>query len=148
MVSTAKKSNNRRNFLHQLVHTILHISQQKLRVCKDGKVSKILEKLNYWPLLLSIIVYSRSIINTCSFLSHEWWVQLIKFMVGPTIHVRGVEHAFMVLREYLIIFHYRCGSDWDIKLDICKIKRLSYPWFDFLGKSISSKTIRLVLEIM
>ena len=36
-----------------------------------------------------IIVYSRSIINAYSFLSHEWWVPLIKFMVGPTIYVRG-----------------------------------------------------------
>ena len=36
-----------------------------------------------------IIVYSRSIINACSLLSHEWWVPLIKFMMGPTIHVRG-----------------------------------------------------------
>ena len=36
-----------------------------------------------------IIVYSRSTINAYSFLSHEWWVLLIKFMVGPTIHVRG-----------------------------------------------------------
>ena len=24
-----------------------------------------------------------------SLLSHEWWVLLIKFMVEPTIHVRG-----------------------------------------------------------
>ena len=38
--------------------------------------------------LWKIIVYSRSIINACSFLSHEWWVPLIKFMVGPTIYVR------------------------------------------------------------
>ena len=29
-----------------------------------------------------IIIYYQSIIN-------EWWVPLIKFMVGPTIHVRG-----------------------------------------------------------
>ena len=36
-----------------------------------------------------IIVYSRSIINAYSLLSHEWWVPLIKFIVGPTIHVRG-----------------------------------------------------------
>jgi len=36
-----------------------------------------------------IIVYSRSIINTYSLLSHKWWVPLIKFMVRPTIHVRG-----------------------------------------------------------
>ena len=36
-----------------------------------------------------IIVYSQSTINACSLLSHEWWIPLIKFMVGPTIHVRG-----------------------------------------------------------
>ena len=38
--------------------------------------------------LWEIIVYSRSTINAYSLLSHEWWVPLIKFMVGPTIHVR------------------------------------------------------------
>ena len=36
-----------------------------------------------------IIVYSRSTINAYSLLSYEWWVPLIKFMVGPIIHVRG-----------------------------------------------------------
>ena len=36
-----------------------------------------------------IIVYSRSTINACSLLSHKWWTPLIKFMMGPTIHVRG-----------------------------------------------------------
>ena len=36
-----------------------------------------------------IIVYSRNTINVYSLLSHEWCVLLIKFMVGPTIHVRG-----------------------------------------------------------
>ena len=35
-----------------------------------------------------IFVYSRSIINTYSLLSHKWWVPLINFMVGLTIHVR------------------------------------------------------------
>ena len=39
--------------------------------------------------LWEIIVYFRSTINACSLLSHEWWIPLIKFMVGPTIHVRG-----------------------------------------------------------
>ena len=29
-------------------------------------------------------------INAYSFLSHGWWVPLIKFMVGPTIYVRGM----------------------------------------------------------
>ena len=33
--------------------------------------------------------FSRSTINAYSFLSYEWWVPLIKFMVGLTIHVRG-----------------------------------------------------------
>ena len=36
-----------------------------------------------------IIVYYRNTINTYSLLSQEWWVPLIKFMVEPTIHVRG-----------------------------------------------------------
>ena len=36
-----------------------------------------------------IIVYSRSTINAYSFLSHEWWTPLIKFIVELTIHVRG-----------------------------------------------------------
>ena len=36
-----------------------------------------------------IIVYSRNTINAYSLLSHEWWVPLIKFIVGPTIYVRG-----------------------------------------------------------
>ena len=35
-----------------------------------------------------IIVYFWSIINAYSLLSHKWWVSLIKFIVGPTIHVR------------------------------------------------------------
>ena len=35
-----------------------------------------------------IFVYSRSIINAYSLLSHKWWVPLINFMVGLTIHVR------------------------------------------------------------
>ena len=34
-------------------------------------------------------MYSRSTINAYSLISHEWWVPLIKFMVRPTIHVRG-----------------------------------------------------------
>ena len=39
-------------------------------------------------ILWEIIVYSWSTINVYSLLSHEWWIPLIKFMVGPTIHVR------------------------------------------------------------
>ena len=36
-----------------------------------------------------IVVYSRSIINAYSLLSHEWWVPLINFIVRLIIHVRG-----------------------------------------------------------
>ena len=39
-------------------------------------------------ILWEIIVYSRSTINVYSLLSHEWWVPLIKFMIGLTIYVR------------------------------------------------------------
>ena len=40
-----------------------------------------------------IIIYSLSTINMYSFISREWWVPLIKFMVEPTIHVRGGTHV-------------------------------------------------------
>ena len=36
-----------------------------------------------------IIVYSWSTINAYSLLLHEWWILLIKFMVGHIIYVRG-----------------------------------------------------------
>ena len=36
-----------------------------------------------------IILYSQSTINAYSLLSHKLWVPLIKFMMRPTIHVRG-----------------------------------------------------------
>ena len=36
-----------------------------------------------------IIVYFRSTINAYFLFSHEWWVPLIKFMMGPLIYVRG-----------------------------------------------------------
>ena len=36
-----------------------------------------------------IIVYSQNTINAYFLLSNEWWVPVIKFMVGPIIHVRG-----------------------------------------------------------
>ena len=45
----------------------------------------ILLLLYFWE----IIVYSRSTINAYLFLLHEWWISLIKFMVGPTIHMKG-----------------------------------------------------------
>ena len=53
---------------------------------------------------MEIIVYSRNTINVYFLLSHEWWVPLIKFMLGLTIYVREEEYAFMVLRKHLIIF--------------------------------------------
>ena len=33
-------------------------------------------------------MYFRNIINVYSLFLHEWWISLIKFMVGSTIHVR------------------------------------------------------------
>ena len=39
----------------------------------------------------------RSIINAYSLLLYKWWVPLIKFMVGPTIHVRGGVHIYGTL---------------------------------------------------
>ena len=39
--------------------------------------------------LRKIIKYFRSTINACFLISHEWWVPLIKFIVGLTIHVKG-----------------------------------------------------------
>ena len=38
----------------------------------------VLKRVNSWE----IIVYSQSTINAYSLLSHEWWVPLIKFMIG------------------------------------------------------------------
>ena len=45
--------------------------------------------VNFSLFFWEIIVYSWSTINACSIFSHKWWVLLIKFMVEPTIHVRG-----------------------------------------------------------
>ena len=56
--------------------SVVWIKINGLIVCKIGCLHR------------EIIVYSRNTINTCSLLSHEWWVPLIKFMMGPTIHVR------------------------------------------------------------
>ena len=47
-----------------------------------------------------IIVYFRSIINAYSLISHEWWVPLIKFMVGLTIHVT---FSIILLVSYTIL---------------------------------------------
>jgi hypothetical protein len=38
-------------------------------------------------------------------LSHEWWVLLIKFMIGPTIHVKRK------LRIYISIYIYIKAED-------------------------------------
>ena len=67
-----------------------------------------------------IIMYSRSIINACSLLSHEWWVPLIN---GTHHSCERREHAFMVLREYLIIFPWR-----DIPYWSCKLEYLRRAW--------------------
>ena len=59
---------------------IYHSGRVLIKIC----LILIIAKFN-----TEIIVYSRSTINACSLLSHEWWVPLIKFMVGSIIHVRG-----------------------------------------------------------
>ena len=58
--------------------------------CTSFRTWKVLGNVNgcYW-FKGEIIVYSRSTINAYSLISHEWWVPLIKFIVEPTIHVRG-----------------------------------------------------------
>ena len=48
----------------------------------------VIDKKLWTYCLWKIIIYSQSTINAYSLLSHEWWVPLIKFMVGPIIHVR------------------------------------------------------------
>ena len=62
------------------------------------RINDIPEILNNYPKercwsgpyrLGEIIVYSQNTINAYSLLLYEWWVPLIKFMVGPTIYVRG-----------------------------------------------------------
>ena len=68
-----------------------------------------------------------------------------------------------VFKNWKLLFENICGNTcgWKsaLKCVKCCLKTkngclktqtkhpLCYPWFDFLGKSISSKTIRLVLEI-
>ena len=54
-------------------------------------------------LLREIIVYFRSIINVYSLLSYEWWVPLIKFMMKPTIHVRGRSTYLWYSRNTLLL---------------------------------------------
>ena len=40
-------------------------------------------------ILREIIVYSWNTINAYFLFLHEWWVTTNKFVVKPTIHVRG-----------------------------------------------------------
>ena len=42
-----------------------------------------------------IIAYSWNTISAYSLILHEWWIPLIKFMMGPTILVReGIMHLW------------------------------------------------------
>ena len=71
----------------------LYCSKQKLGESDWGWELRGREREREWGRRRSmrgeIIVYSWSTINTYSLFSHEWWVPLIKFMVRPTIYVRG-----------------------------------------------------------
>ena len=73
--------------------SVFNFSKNKLNpntpIVSDG--FRFLEKKqNFTNKIEEIIVYFQSIINAYSLLLHEWWVTLIKFMVGPlTIHVKG-----------------------------------------------------------
>ena len=61
---------------------------QRLKVKREIMVGSNEEK---WEIVIwceEIIVYYRSTINTYSLLSYEWWVLLIKYMVGPSINVK------------------------------------------------------------
>ena len=55
-----------------------------------------------------IIMYFQSTINVYSLILHEWWVALIKFMVGPTIHVRGELRIYGTLRVLNNFPNQRC----------------------------------------
>ena len=65
------------------------MSSKTIDIPMEVSIIEPLSLLDLSFLYREIIVYSRSTINAYSFLSHEWWVSLIKFMVGPTIHMRG-----------------------------------------------------------
>ena len=58
----------------------LHYTRCKLESATNNATLSQNQKIN---------VYSRSTLNMCSLVSHEWWVPPIKLMMGPTIHVRG-----------------------------------------------------------
>ena len=68
---------------------------QRLKVKREIMVGSNEEK---WEIVIwcrEIIVYYRSTINTYSLLSYEWWVLLIKYMVGPSINVKwGITHLW------------------------------------------------------
>ena len=65
------------------------MSSKTIDIPMEVSIIEPLSLLDLSFLYREIIVYSRSTINAYSLLSHEWWVPLIKFMVGPTIHMRG-----------------------------------------------------------
>jgi len=75
-----------------------------------------------------IIVYYWNIINVYSLFSHEWWILLIKLMVGPTIYVRGgstiygttgVTNNFPILPLSIclfVFFHHSINTCFPIRL--------------------------------
>jgi hypothetical protein len=86
-------------------------NQSKNKLYKKTDEMKILRPQKFiWPLLrehqsfcevivIQILVL-RSTINVYSLFSHEWWVSLIKFMVGLTINVREGSTQLFVFWEY------------------------------------------------
>ena len=74
--------------LQRVPHALHHFSLREVKPLPSFGHFLINERAKRY--CREIIVYSRSIINTYFPLSHKWWVLLIKFMVGPTIHVREV----------------------------------------------------------
>ena len=74
--------------LQRVPHALHHFSLREVKPLPSFGHFLINERAKRY--CREIIVYSRSIINAYSPLSHKWWVLLIKFMVGPTIHVREV----------------------------------------------------------
>ena len=64
------------------------MSSKTIDIPMEVSIIEPLSLLDLSFLYREIIVYSRSTINAYSLLSHEWWVLLIKFMVGPTIHMK------------------------------------------------------------
>ncbi len=54
------------------------------------------------PIINRIIIeYFGNTLNVYFFLSHKWWILLIKYMVGSTTYVRGMSIHFMCSQNIL-----------------------------------------------